>query len=56
MTAEDFTAAARAEAEALFLNSAEVPSPQDIGEHIAEWARTHLISEGWTPPGGERDA
>ncbi|WP_341856402.1 hypothetical protein [Brachybacterium sp. GPGPB12] len=52
MTADDFTEAARAEAEALFLNSAEVPSPQDIGEHIAEWARTHLAAQ--EPTDGER--
>lgn len=45
MTTNDFTEAARAEAEALFLNSAEVPSPQDIGEHIAEWARDHLLAQ-----------
>ena len=45
MTADNFTDAARAEAESLFLNSTEVPSPQDVGEHIAVWARTHLAAQ-----------
>ncbi|MCZ4325698.1 hypothetical protein [Brachybacterium paraconglomeratum] len=51
MTTDPFTEAARAEAEALFLHSAEVPSPQEIGEHIAVWARDHLAAQ--EPTDGE---
>ena len=52
-----------------FTEAAEVASweddrhPDDTGAWSrmkfmrgARWARAHLISEGWTPPGGDRDA
>lgn len=40
-----FEDAARAEAESLFLHSAEVPSPQELGVRMALWARDHLAEQ-----------
>lgn len=66
MTADPFIEAARAEAERQNpvppTYDPEGPSQwerllaQQAFRNGAEWARAHLISEGWTPPGGDRDA
>ena len=59
-TTDPFIEAARAEAERrtpLGGHTAPALTQERAGlVAMAEWARTHLISEGWTPPGGDRDA
>lgn len=51
MTTDDFTTAARAEAKRHWLDGPDAPSPQEMGAHMAEWARTYLAEQ--EPTDGE---
>lgn len=45
MTTDNFTEAARAEAKRYWLEGPDAPSPETLGEHMAEWARAHLAAQ-----------